>query len=476
MQINYLVLSPEIFLALVGILTLVLPAFVGKGRRLRHEAGALVAFSVCLVLLFSNRGLTSGEAFFGMVSGDFFTDFARIFFLAAGLVIMAISVPYLEQERLYNEEFFSLLLFVTMSMSLIAASRDLLLTFIGIEILSIASYILAAYRLQSASSVESGLKYFFLGAFSSAFLLYGIALLYGASGSTRYQVIAEAAAEQPDAPLLLFGLALLGAGLAFKATFVPFHVWSPDVYEGAPIPVTAFLAVSSKAAAIVVLLRLLYECFPDLLAWQNAGWIAAVITMLYGNIAALTQSNVKRLLAYSSIAHAGYLLVGLIAGRPAGFSSVLFYLLAYAVMNLGAFAVVQVLGGRGESSLQIEDYAGIGYRYPFLAGTLSLFLFSLAGIPFTIGFAGKFFLFSAAMEKQMYFLVLTGLVASAIGIYYYLKIIVIMYMKTVDSGEISSVSAPLLIRVVVVILAVATVLFGILPGSLLKFAGEAVLF
>lgn len=476
MDINYSVLLPEIFLALVGIMTLFLPMLGRKGSGVRYEAGAMIAFPVCLIVIFAGDGSASGEAFYGMISGDFFTDYARFLFLGAGIVIMALSIPYLKQEGSYNEEFYSLLIFATMVMCLIAASRDLLLTFIGIEILSIASYIMTAFRTRSGHSIEAGLKYFFLGAFSSTLLLYGISLLYGVSGSTRYSAVAEAVSAQGSSPLLLIGLALVGIGLAFKATFVPFHVWSPDVYEGAPIPVTAFLAVSSKAAAVLVLLRIIYECFPAVMEWQNLCWIAAALTMLYGNIAALTQDNIKRMLAYSSIAHAGYLLVGIVSGRPAGFRSVLFYLFAYAVMNLGAFAVVQVLAGKGEASQQIRDYEGIGFRSPLLSGTLALFLFSLAGIPFTVGFAGKFFIFAAAIEKQMYFLVVVGLISSAIGIYYYLKVIVSMYMRTPESSGGVHVTVPLAVRIVVIVLAVATVFFGILPGSILKFAGEAVLF
>jgi len=476
MDINYSVLWPEISLAVMGILTLFIPLLAGKGKRAGLEFGALLGFAFSFTLLFFREGRAPAEAFGGMISGDAFTDFARLLFLSVGLVILAVSVPYLEREGEYREEFFSLLLFATMVMILVAASRDLLLTFIGIEILSIASYIMTAFRCRSSASIEAGLKYFMLGAFSSTFLLYGVALLYGVSGSTRYAAVAAAAGEQGPTPLLLAGMALVGVGLAFKATFVPFHVWSPDVYEGAPFPVTAFLAVASKAAAVLVLLRILWECFPSITEWQNAGWIAAVLTMLYGNIAALTQQNIKRMLAYSSIAHAGYLLVGIVAGNPAGFSSVLFYLFAYAVMNLGAFAVLQILAGKGEVALRITDYAGFGRRYPFLAATLAVFLFSLAGIPFTVGFAGKFFLFAAAFERQLYFLVVIGLIASAIGIYYYLKVIVTMYMDEPGTGENEALRVPLTLRVVVAILAVATVLFGILPGSILKFAGEAVLF
>jgi NADH-quinone oxidoreductase subunit N len=476
MDINYSVLMPEISLALMGILTLFIPFLAREGRPVRYEIGAFIVFPVCLIMIFAGDKSVSGDAFYGMISGDSFTDFARFLFLLTGLVIMALAIPYLEQEKTYNEEFFALLIFATMVMCLIAASRDLLLTFIGIEILSIASYIMVAFRLKSSKSVEAGLKYFILGAFSSAFLLYGIAFLYGVSGSTRYGAVAEAVAEKGSSPLLLAGLALVVAGLAFKATFVPFHVWSPDVYEGAPIPVTAFLAVASKSAAILVLLRVIYECFPAVTEWHNVCWIAAVLTMLYGNIAALTQKNIKRMLAYSSIAHAGYLLVGIASGRPAGFRSVLFYLFAYAVMNLGVFAVVQVLAGKGESFLNIRDYSGLGFRYPFLSGTLAVFLFSLAGIPFTVGFTGKFFLFAAAVEQEMYFLVVIALAASAVGIYYYLKVIVTMYMRTSENGDNLDLSVPLIVKVVVTILAVATVVFGILPGSILNFAGEAVLF
>ena len=294
MDINYSVLTPEIFLALIGIETLLLPVLIGGGRKLRHEVGAFIAFTVCLILTFVAERPDSGSAFYGMISGDVFTDFARFLFLSVGLVIAAMAIPYLEQEGIYNEEFFALLIFATMVMSLIAASRDLLLTFIGIEILSIASYIMVAFRIKSERPVEAGLKYFILGAFSSAFLLYGIALLYGASGSTRYAAVAAAVTEQGSSPLLLAGLGLVGVGLAFKATFVPFHVWSPDVYEGAPFPVTAFLAVASKGAAILVLLRIAYECFPAVTEWQNVCWIAAVLTMLYGNIAALTPEKYQK--------------------------------------------------------------------------------------------------------------------------------------------------------------------------------------
>jgi NADH-quinone oxidoreductase subunit N len=457
MEINYTALMPEIVLSVAGILLMLLIPFTPQAKQIRLGYLAVAGFALAFVSVLAQWGETD-LAFFNMVFQDNFGQFSRLVFLFSGGIICLISMHYLEREKLLKAEYFPLLLFATVGMCLMATSADLVMTFLGLEILSIATYVLAGYRLGDGKSTESALKYFILGAFSTAFLLYGIAFVYGASG------------------FLLLGVGLMVVGFGFKAAFAPFHVWTPDVYEGAPIPITAHLAVASKAAAIVAFLRILYQVMPDLSgSWQLLLWVSAVLTMAIGNIAALTQSNIKRMLAYSSIAHAGYLLVGLTAHNLLGAQGVLFYLLAYAFMNLGAFAVVQLIGRQGEEFVRIKDYAGVGYRYPFLGLSLSVFLISLAGIPLTAGFTGKLFLFAAAIEQEMYWLVVIALLASAIGIYYYLRVLVFMYMRDAE-GETPSVELPVVIRVVIVIMVLGTLYLGIFPGSVLNIASEAASF
>ena len=450
--------------------------FTPQAKQIRLGYLAMAGFTLAFVSVLAQWGETD-LAFFNMVFQDNFGQFSRLIFLFSGGIICLISMLYLEREKLLKAEYFSLLLFATVGMCLMATSADLVMTFLGLEILSIATYVLAGYRLGEGKSTESALKYFILGAFSTAFLLYGIAFVYGATGSTKYLTIAETLRSFESYPgFLLFGVGLMVVGFGFKAAFAPFHIWTPDVYEGAPIPITAHLAVASKAAAIVAFLRILYQVMPDLSGnWQLLLWVSAVLTMAIGNIAALTQSNIKRMLAYSSIAHAGYLLVGLTAHNLLGAQGVLFYLLAYAFMNLGAFAIVQLIGRQGEEFVAIKDYAGVGYRYPFLGLSLSVFLVSLAGIPLTAGFTGKLFLFAAAIEQGMYWLVVIALLASAIGIYYYLRVLVFMYMRDAE-GETPSVALPMVARVVIVIMVLGTLYLGIFPSSILNIASEAARF
>lgn len=450
--------------------------FTPRSKQISLGYLAFAGFSLAFACVLAQWGETD-LAFFNMVFQDNFGQFSRLVFLFSGGVICLISMNYLERDGFLKAEYFSLLLFSTVGMCLMATSADLVMTFLGLEILSIATYVLVAYRLGEGKSTESALKYFILGAFSTAFLLYGIAFLYGATGSTKYLQIAETIRSLESYPgILLFGVGLLVVGFGFKAAFAPFHVWTPDVYEGAPVPITAHLAVASKAAAIIAFLRILYQVLPDLSGnWQLLLWVSAVLTMAIGNIAALTQSNIKRMLAYSSIAHAGYLLVGMTAHNLLGAQAVLFYLLAYAFMNLGAFAIVQLIGRQGEEFVAIEDYAGVGYRYPFLGLSLSVFLVSLAGIPLTAGFTGKLFLFAAAIEREMYWLVVIALLASAIGIYYYLRVLVFMYMRDPEV-ETPSVRLPMVARVLIVIMVLGTLYLGIFPSSVLNIASEAASF
>lgn len=447
-------------------------------RESQHHLGYLALAGVAAALIsIVAQWNESSLSFGGMIFQDNFGHFSRFLLVfSVGAVILS-SIDYLRRDNLLRAEYFSLLLFAALGMCLMAISADLIVTFLGIEILSIATYVLAAYRREEMKSIESALKYFILGAFSTAFLLYGIAFIYGATASTRYLEIARTVSAADSWSIsLLIGLGLMIVGFGFKASLAPFHVWAPDVYEGAPVPITAHLAVASKAAAFVALLRILFQVLPALSeSWQVLLWLSAVVTMGIGNIAALTQTNIKRMLAYSSIAHAGYLLVGVVANNSLGAQSILFYLLAYAFMNLGAFTVVQLIGRRNELKMQIEDFAGIGFRMPFLGIALSVFLISLAGIPLTAGFTGKLFLFAAAIQSGMYWLVVFALLASAIGLYYYLRILVLMYMKEPEA-DLSGIGLPLTARVVIVIMLAGTLYLGLFPGAVLKLASEAVVF
>jgi len=476
MEINYTAVLPEIILSITGILLMLLIPFSPERKQIRLGYLALAGFALAFASVLSQWGETD-LTFSNMVFQDNFGQFSRSLFLFSGGIICVISMHYLERDRFLKAEYFSLLLFATVGMCLMATSADLVVTFLGIEILSIATYVLAGYRLGEGKSTESAMKYFILGAFSTAFLLYGIAFIYGATGSTQYLKIAEVVGSMAEHPtILLLGVGLVLVGFGFKSAFAPFHVWTPDVYEGAPIPITAYLAVASKAAAIVTFLRILYQVVPDLSwNWQQLLWISAVLTMAVGNIAALAQSNIKRMLAYSSIAHAGYLLVGLTSHNLLGAQGVLFYLLAYAFMTLGAFTVVQLVGRQDEKFVAIKDYAGIGYRCPFLGLSLSVFMLSMAGIPLTAGFTGKLFLFSAAIEQGMYGLVVIAVLASAIGVYYYLRVLVFMYMREADA-ETPPVGLPFAARVVIWITLLGTLYLGIFPESILSIASEAAKF
>jgi NADH-quinone oxidoreductase subunit N len=399
-------------------------------------------------------------------------------------VVLA-AEPYLDRERLPVAEFYALLLFATAGMGVLASAQELLTAFIGLEMSSISSYILAGYRRDSLKSSESAMKYFLLGSFATAFFLYGIALVYGATGTTMLEKMVNTDASSP---LLKLGLAMTLIGLGFKVAAAPFQIWTPDVYEGAPTPVTALFSAGPKAAAFALLLRIFATVPAATHFWFWAFWVLAALTMFAGNLGALVQTNVKRLLAYSSIAHAGYILVAFAAvtsmaegGRAeaaAAYAAVLFYLLSYALVKLGAFTIVSQLGGTGEKNLSLDDYAGLSQRQPVVAAILSIYLLSLLGLPVTAGFFGKFYIFKAAVNSHLLWLAVLMAINSVIGAYYYLRVIVVMYMREASAEHTSAprVSFPLTVNVVLAVTAIGTILFGVMPNPVINFILKPSLF
>jgi NADH-quinone oxidoreductase subunit N len=472
--INIQSILPAILLAVFGTGILVADPFLGRDGKNRLAGVGLVGVLLAAATtawMTDHRGSWYADIWW---VDDYSVFFHVVLLLIAGLTIL-ISTGFLKTEgSLPPSEFVALVLFATTGGLLMVGSGELMLIFIGLEILSMSSYVLAGYRRDDLRSNESALKYFLLGSFASAFFLYGVALLFGAAGSTNLNDVA-AAIRSGDAPIQLAYLsaAMLIGALGFKVALVPFHVWTPDVYEGAPSPVTGFLSVGPKAAGFAVFLRIFFTAFPDFQTrWTLALWVLAALTMVIGNIVAVGQTNIKRMLAYSSIAHAGYIAVAFAAGSRDGIGAVLFYLLAYSAMNLGAFAIVTALGRKGEHRVSLEDYRGLARHRPGLAALLSVFLLSLAGIPGTAGFTGKFFIFRAAVEADLIGLAVIGVLTTVVSFYYYLYVIVQMYMQE-PREAFEDVNVPLPALGVLVVSAALTLYLGLLPTDILRWAGSS---
>ena len=462
---------PETIWCGFGVLLMLLQPFL-KNRQGLTLFAMIGAAAGTLATYFGHMG----SGFFGLIQFDTYSLFFHwLVGLVAFLVILA-SDSYLERENLAPTEFYALILFATAGMGVLASAQELLTAFIGLEMSSIASYVLAGYRRDAVKSSESAVKYFLLGSFATAFFLYGIALVYGASGSTNLMQIAS---TDPSSNLLRLGLTLILVGLGFKVAAAPFQVWTPDVYEGAPTPVTALFAAGPKAATFALILRIFTTIHAATDFWFWAFWILAVATMFVGNLGALVQTNVKRMLAYSSIAHAGYTLVAFAAvttmkldpntGAAPAYAAVLFYLLGYSLVKVGAFTIVSEIGGKGETYQTLDDFAGLGTRQPFAAAAMTLFLLSLLGMPITAGFFGKFYVFKAAINSKLIWLAVLMTINSAIGAYYYLRVIVVMYMRE-HEGDVPADAAPSLsptAAMVVVVAALATLYLGLLPNHVL---------
>jgi NADH-quinone oxidoreductase subunit N len=466
---------PELIWCGFGMLAMLLQPFV----RNRHFFTALAVLGAVLGTGASFvAGATPGAGFYGLIQSDIFSFFFRLLIGLVALLVILAAGSYLDREKLPFAEFYSLLLFATAGMGVLASARELLTAFIGLELSSISSYVLAGFRRDSLKSSESSLKYFLLGSFATAFFLYGIALVYGATGTTNLGKMDDA---DPGSNLLTLGLSLILIGIGFKVAAAPFQIWTPDVYEGAPTPVTALFSAGPKAAAFALLLRIFATVPAATHFWFWTFWVLAILTMFAGNLGALLQTNVKRLLAYSSIAHAGYILVAFAAvtfmsndlngGAAPAYAAVLFYLLSYALVKIGAFTIVSEIGGVGEKNLSIDDYAGLAQRQPFAAAALSLYLLSLLGLPVTAGFFGKFYIFKAAVNSHLIWLAVLMAINSIIGAYYYLRVIVFMYMRE-GSAEASSAAPtrfPVAVNLVLAITAIGTVYFGLFPDHVLNF-------
>src|SRR6266550_527096 len=493
-DINLTLIAPELIISVAGVLGMMVDAFARRGQRWLTgglSIGALLAAGAASIWLGIGSKIPH-TAFNGMiVLDDLRLSFTLIFLLVSVLTAL-ISTIWMKEEDLPAGEFHALLLFATAGMMLMASAGDLVIVFLGLEILSIATYVMAGFRRADVRSNESSLKYFILGSFSSAFLLYGIALIYGATatetlpGTTNIATIATRLNQSLYPPLLLAGAAMLLVGFGFKIATAPFHVWTPDVYEGAPTPVTAFMAAGPKAAGFASFMRVFVFGFPIATAvvstsgyahqaWLGALAIMAVLTMTVGNVVAIVQNNVKRMLAYSSIAHAGYALVGFVAAgaattpedRSAALSAVAFYLLTYAIMNMGAFAVVTLIARRGDQQTTVDDYNGIGFASPVLVFSLSIFLLSLFGMPLTAGFTGKLFVFSAALKQGYIWLVVIGVLNTAISAYYYLRLIIVMFFRErAGDWEVPSIPASLAVALLITILGVFYL--GLFPGRVIN--------
>ena len=494
-DINLALIAPELIVGLAGIVIMMVDAFARRDQRWLTgvlSVIALVAAGAAAIWLWTTWP-AQRLAFNGMIVLDELRLAFTLIFLLVAILTILISGVWLESEKLPAGEYHSLLLFATSGMMLMASAGDLVIVFLGLEIVSIATYVLAGFRRTDTRSNESSLKYFILGSFASAFLLYGIALIYGATatgtdspGTTNIAAIAGRLDQSMYPPLLLAGAAMLLVGFGFKIATAPFHVWTPDVYEGAPTPVTAFMAAGPKAAGFAAFLRVFVFGFPFAAAlvttgsyahkaWLGALVVMAVLTMFVGNIVAIVQNNVKRMLAYSSIAHAGYALVGFVAAgaaatpedRSAALSAVAFYLLTYAVMNMGAFAVVTLIARRGDRSTNVDDYNGIGFQSPVLAFSLSIFLLSLLGMPLTAGFMGKIVVFGAALRQGYVWLVVIGVLNTAISAYYYLRLIIVMFVReSASSWEAPRIPTSAALALIITILGVFYL--GIFPGRIIS--------
>ncbi len=468
-------LAPEFVLCISGMVLMLVEPFLTRGRRSVLASLATLGAGLAFGAIYY-PATRPGAAFSGLLQVDGFSVFIHAIVGFVALLVVLGSPDYLEREDIQHGEYYALVLFATAGMGIMSSAAELMTAFIGLEMSSISTYILAGYRRDAPRSNESAMKYFLLGSFATAFFLYGVALVYGATGTTELTHMTLTAL--PEARTLFkVGLALIFVGLAFKVAAAPFQLWTPDVYEGAPTPVTALMSAGPKAAAFALLLRILASVSGAASFWFWALWISAVLTMFVGNLSAVVQTNVKRMLAYSSIAHAGYILVALAAAAATdqmalGIAAVLYYLAVYALMKLGAFMMVSQLGGEAERHLELDDFYGLASRQPVAAACFSLFLLSLLGLPVTAGFVGKFYIFDSALASHLVWLAVLVALNSVIGSFYYLRVIVVMYMREPHQDWVPA-RMSWAVTVVLLVAAAGTLYLGLFPARVLGFAAQA---
>ena len=474
MMSSFNAIVPMACVTAAGLAAMVAEAFRDPGERM-PIAGlgivGLVGAAIASWLLWDRNAVS-----FGVVSADNFGLFVTLILVVVGMLSLAISGPTIERERLPRGEYYALMLFGLAGMMLMATATDLLLIFLALEVLSLAVYVLTGIRRDSARSTEAALKYFLLGALASAFFLYGIAFTYGITGSTRLDRIGGLMAAQSisPTPMQLLALGLVLVGFAFKVSAVPFHMWTPDAYEGAPPAVTAFMSTGVKAAAFAAFTRVFLSAFEPLRgSWSDVVWVVAAATMILGTVVGVAQTNVKRMLAYSSIAHGGYLLVALVSASDVAKQSVLFYLLTYAITNIGAFGVIAVLDNADQPNDQIRDYTGLWYQHPALATLMTIFLLSLGGFPPLAGFVAKWYVFTAAISAGYTRLAIIGVLTSVVSVFFYLRIIVMMYM-TSNEAQARFPPVPRAAGMALIVSAILLFYLGILPTRVIDWAARSV--
>jgi len=468
--VEYVRILPELVLSIFGMVVMVVDPLIDERRNQRTLGNIALLGSLAAIVATLYQSQFPGPGFWNMVNVDTFSVFFHFLVTTVTAVVILTSYEYMEVQQIRAGEYYGLILFGAVGMCLMSSAVELVLIFIALEISSISTYILAGFRRRAAISSEASVKYFLLGSFATAFFLYGIALMFGATGSTSISAISQVLRSGSIPVLAYAGIALMFVGLGFKVAAAPFHIWTPDVYEGAPSPVVGFMSTAPKAAVFAVLLRIMFQANAPGRLWLI--WVTAALSMTLGNVGALVQDNVKRLLAYSSIAHAGYLLVAFAALPSSGIPAAMFYAASYAAMNVGAFAVVSHFASAGERYVTLEDYSGLGRRSPLLAATLTIFLLSLIGIPITGGFFAKFYVFSAALQANLVGLVIIGVLNSAVGAYYYLRVMVVMYMRE-PREEAPLPPVPTGLRAALTLTVFATIYLGILPGRVLEYASRS---
>ena len=465
---------PEIVLTCIAMALLMVGVFRRGDPTRLVSVLALIGLVITALLVLTHGGTADEPAFFGMFETSPFVQFAKILILIGSALAIVMSRDYLYRERAQRFEYPVLIIFATVGMMMMVSANDLIALYVGLELQSLSLYVLAAIRRDTLRATEAGLKYFVLGALSSGMLLYGCSLIYGFAGTTDFARLAQVATElQGPVPVgLVFGLIFLVSGLAFKVSAVPFHMWTPDVYEGAPTPVTALFAIAPKVAAVCLFLRVAMVPFGELIdQWQQVIALIAILSMALGALAALVQTNIKRLMAYSSIGHMGYVLVGIAAGNPEGASGVLIYLAVYLFMTAGTFVCILAMRRQGRIVEGIHDLAGLSRTHPLMAVALLILMFSMAGIPPLAGFFGKWFVFLAAIKAELYLLAVIGVVSSVIGAFYYLRIVKIMYFE--EGSEPLDGGMPTDLRAVLLVSTAVTLFFFLVPGPVIDMARSA---